>query len=453
MINSIKIAFRNTLRNKRRTLLSVLAIAIGGFASLLIGSFVSSVNHGIQTGVARTSGHLHLHQKGYFDFGAGTVGEYDIENYEQIIEKIKQDDLSSYISVITPTLTIGGIAGNYAKNSSQTFVGVGLIGKEQVEMQKWDGYNLNMPSDNHALDNYSRGGLIGHGLAMNLSFCKELNIEGCKSKKEKINNNLIDEDIANFFIEEKPSSVPTVSLLVASAKGAPNIVNLPLKKVWKQQNKAMDDRFIAMPLETAQMLVYGNDSKKVNTINVQLKSPTDIDKVSVKLESYFKENHLDLEVIKLNQFNPQIDKVIGMFSVIFAFVSIIIGLIAIFTVSNTMTMSIMERFNEIGTLRSLGLRRAGVRTYFLLEGTIIGVFGATLGVVLALGITSIINSIGLMWTPPDVSSPTQLVFNLLDTPNLMIGVWIFLVLISVISSLLPAIRASKMPIVDALRHN
>ena len=208
-----------------------------------------------------------------------------------------------------------------------------------------------------------------------------------------------------------------------------------------------------MPLETAQMLVYGNDSKKVNTINVQLKSPTDIDKVSVKLESYFKENHLDLEVIKLNQFNPQIDKVIGMFSVIFAFVSIIIGLIAIFTVSNTMTMSIMERFNEIGTLRSLGLRRAGVRTYFLLEGTIIGVFGATLGVVLALGITSIINSIGVMWTPPDVSSPTQLVFNLLDTPNLMIGVWIFLVLISVISSLLPAIRASKMPIVDALRHN
>jgi putative ABC transport system permease protein len=118
-----------------------------------------------------------------------------------------------------------------------------------------------------------------------------------------------------------------------------------------------------------------------------------------------------------------------------------------------MTMSIMERFNEIGTLRSMGLRRSGVRTYFLLEGTIIGIFGATMGVVLALLITSVINGIGLMWTPPNVSEPTQLVFNLLDNPALIVGVWAFLVFISIVSSLLPAIRASKMPIVDALRHN
>ncbi len=453
MLNSIKIAFRNTMRNKRRTLLSLLAIAIGGFASLLIGSFVSSINNGIKTGVARSSGHLHIHQKGYFDFGAGTVGEYDIEGYQALIDRIKSDELNRYINVITPTLTLGGIAGNYAKNSSQTFVGIGLVAKEQKEMQKWDGFRLNMPSTSDIFDNYNGGGLIGRGLAMNLSFCQELKIEGCKEKKEKINNNPVDEDIADFFSEEKPNPIPTVSLLVASSKGAPNIINLPLERLWKQQNKGMDDRFISMPLETAQMLVYGRGTKKINTINIQLKSPDNIDLVTQKLENYFKTNSLNLEVIKLNEFNPQIDKVIGMFSVIFAFVSVVIGLIAIFTVSNTMTMSIMERFNEIGTLRSMGLRRAGVRTYFLLEGTIIGIFGATLGVILALGITSIINNIGLMWTPPDVAEPTKLVFNLMDNPTLIVGVWLFLVLISVVSSLLPAVRASKMEIVDALRYN
>ena len=94
-----------------------------------------------------------------------------------------------------------------------------------------------------------------------------------------------------------------------------------------------------------------------------------------------------------------------------------------------------------------------MRTYFLLEGTIIGIFGATLGVILALRITSIINNIGLMWTPPDVAEPTKLVFNLMDNPALIVGVWLFLVLISVVSSLLPAVRASKMEIVDALRYN
>jgi len=454
MINSIKIAFRNTLRNKRRTLLSVLAIAIGGFASLLIGSFVSSVNQGIQTGVARSSGHLHIHKNGYFDFGSGTVGEYDIENYEAIISQIKKDSLATYINVITPTLTIGGIAGNYAKNSSQTFVGIGLVAKEQLKMQSWDGYGINMPSEENAIQGYQGGGLMGQGLAMNLNYCEALQIQGCKQKKEKVNDAPIDEDIADFSDDEpSTSTVPTVTLLAASSKGAPNIVRLPVEKVWKQTNKEMDDRFIAMPLHLAQTLVYGGESKKVNTINVQLKSPEDIDKVATLLESFFQKNGLDLEVIKLSTFNPQIQKVIGMFSVIFAFVSLIMGLIAIFTVSNTMTMSIMERFNEIGTLRSMGLRRSGVRTYFLLEGTIIGIFGATMGVVLALLITSVINGIGLMWTPPNVSEPTQLVFNLLDNPALIVGVWAFLVFISIVSSLLPAIRASKMPIVDALRHN
>jgi len=57
MRNSIKIAFRNTFRNKRRTLLSILAIAMGAVASLLIGSFVSSIYYGMQTGVARGAGH------------------------------------------------------------------------------------------------------------------------------------------------------------------------------------------------------------------------------------------------------------------------------------------------------------------------------------------------------------------------------------------------------------
>ena len=454
MLNSIKIAFRNTLRNKRRTLLSVLAIAIGGFASLLIGSFVSSVNQGIQTGVARSSGHLHIHKKGYFDFGAGSVGEYDIEDYDAIIQKTKESSLGSYINVITPTLSIGGIAGNYAKNSSQTFVGIGLVADEQKKMQSWDGYGIDMPSEQSALENYHDGGLIGMGLAINLNLCQELKIKGCKEKKEKVNDAPIDEDIADFTMDEPTKEEGVmISLLAASSKGAPNIVRLPIEKVWKQTNKEMDDRFVAMPLHIAQQLVYGSDTKKVNTINVQLKSPDDIDKVAQGMEQFFAQNGLDLEVIKLSDFNPQIQKVIGMFSVIFAFVSMIIGLIAIFTVSNTMTMSIMERFNEIGTLRSMGLRRSGVRTYFLLEGSIIGIFGATLGVALAIIVTSIINSIGLMWTPPNVSQPTQLVFNLTDNIPLIVGVWIFLVIISIISSILPAIRASKMPIVDALRHN
>lgn len=453
MINSIKIAFRNTLRNKRRTLLSVLAIAIGGFASLLIGSFIISINQSIQTGVARGSGHIHIHQKGFFDFGSGSVAQYDIKDYENIIDKIKKSELNKYINVITPTLNISGIAGNYAKNSSQTFVGLGIVAKEQYKMQSWDGYNLEIPVQNDSLKDFKDGGLIGRGLATNLNMCEDLNIENCKKKKTEVNTNEVEDDIADFALGLEVEEKATISLLSSSSSGMPNIVKLPINSVWQQDAKELDDRFIALNLDTAQTLVYGNESKAVDTINIQLNMPDDINLVSSSLEIFFKQNNLNLEVIKLETFNPQINKIVGMFGVIFGFISVVIGLIAIFTVSNTMTMSIMERYNEIGTIRSLGLKRSGVRTYFLLEGSIIGIFGATLGVVLAIITTVIINNIGLMWTPPSTSDAVALTFHLLDSPMFIFSIWMFLVTISIVSTLLPAIKASKMQIVDALRHN
>lgn len=452
MKNSIKIAFRNTLRNKRRTLLSVLAIAIGGFASLLIGSFIISINQSIQTGVARGSGHIHIHKNGYFDFGSGSVSVYDMKDYKNIIDKIKKSELNQYINVITPTLTISGIAGNYAKNSSQTFVGIGMVVNEQHKMQSWDGYNLNIPISN-VLEDFNNGGLIGRGLAINLNMCPDLKIVNCKQQKIKINMNPTDDDIADFAIGLTIQQKATISLLSSSSSGIPNIIKLPINAVWQQDNKQLDDRFIALSLKTAQTLVYGNEIKAVDTINIQLNMPDDIDIVALKLETFFNKNNLNLEVIKLEDFNPQVNKIVGMFGVIFGFISVVIGLIAIFTVSNTMTMSIMERYNEIGTIRSLGLKRSGVRTYFLLEGSIIGIFGATLGVIIAIITTVSINNIGFMWTPPSTSDPVALTFGLLDSPMFIFTIWIFLVSISIVSTLLPAIKASKMQIVDALRHN
>jgi len=100
----------------------------------------------------------------------------------------------------------------------------------------------------------------------------------------------------------------------------------------------------------------------------------------------------------------------------------------------------------------MGLRRSMIRRYFVLEGSIIGVVGATLGVVLAYLATFIINQVGLMWSPPNTAVETQLVLSM-DSIAMVIFIWLFLVLVSTVSSLLPAIRASKMAIVDALRHN
>ena len=452
MINSIKIAYRNTFRNKRRTFLSILAIAIGGFASLTIGSFVNSVNQGIQTQTARDSGHIHIHAKGYFDFGLGKADKYMIEDYTRVMEVIQKSPIHQDIAVMTPVLLISGIAGNYAQNASQTFVGLGQIYADQLKMQKWDGYAINMPSPKTPLSKQSNNAYIGRGLALNLSLCKKLHLEGCVEEKEEKNTNPIDDDIGGFMEEEIVSNKADITLLVASSSGAPNIANISIANVWAKTQKNLDDMFIALPLREAQILLYGEENKKVSAINLQLKSYEDMDKVIKSLEKSFKEANLDLEVIDLETFNPEVQKVIGIFAVIFGFVSVIIDLIVIFTVSNTMTMSIMERYNEIGTLRSMGLRRSMIRRYFVLEGSIIGFIGASLGVVFAYVITALINSIGLMWSPPNTAVETQLILSM-NNLSLVLFIWIFLIFVSTISSLLPASRASKMPIIDALGHH
>jgi len=452
MFNSLQIAYRNAFRNKRRTFLSILAIAIGGFASLVIGSFVNSVNQGIQTQTARDSGHIHIHKKGYFDFGLGKVAKYTINDYKNVMHIIGQSPISKKIAIMTPVLNISGIAGNYGKNASQTFLGMGQNYSDQLKMQAWDGYNIDMPAPHIPIDATSKNAYIGKGLATNLNLCEALHIKGCVEEKIETNTNPIDDDISDFLDTTKPSDEARVSLLVASNHGAPNIANLKVDAVWAKTQKNLDDMFLVLPLREAQILLYGEENNKASAIHIQLKSYDDMNKVITALKHLFRENHLDLEIIDLQTFNPEVQKVIGIFAVIFGFVSIIIGLIVVFTISNTMTMSIMERFNEIGTLRSMGLRRSMIRRYFVLEGSIIGVVGASLGVVLAYLATYIINQVGLMWSPPNTAVETQLVLSM-DSIAMVVFIWLFLVLVSTVSSLLPAIRASKMAIVDALRHN
>lgn len=452
MNNNIKIAFRNTLRNKRRTIFSILTIAIGAIASLLFGGFISSFYYNVQTQIIRQSGNIHIHKTNFFKYGVGKNGQFGINNYQEIINKIKNSDFSNKINIITPTVSISGIASNSYKNSSQTFIGIGMDATNQKKMQLWDGFKLGDISQNNSLDSIkNNNALIGEGLAINLDLCEMLKIQGCL--KTTVDLGLIDEDINSFYSKKEISNNATIDIMVAPASGAPNVVSLIVDDVWKQANKNIDDRFIALPLQTAQLLLYGSEVKMVNTIVIQLKKAQDSKIIEKKLKELFKKNNFSLEVIPLGQFNEQFGKILAMFGFIFGFISIIITVIVLFTVSNTMSMSVVERYKEIGTLRAIGIKRSGIRNYFIIEGSIIGFIGASTGLVFAYCISVIINHSNIMWTPPSSRDPSVFILYLTQNPILLIAIWLLLFFTTVVSSVFPAKKASKMPIVDALKHN
>jgi putative ABC transport system permease protein len=144
--------------------------------------------------------------------------------------------------------------------------------------------------------------------------------------------------------------------------------------------------------------------------------------------------------------------VLNLFRSIFGFISMIIGIVVVFTVSNAMGMSVVERTDEIGTTRALGVRRAGIRRQFLLEGVILGVLGASVGVAAAFAVSFAVNSGGLTWMPPGQAQPVPLKLYLFGAWGLVGTMWALLVVLAAAAALLPANRAARLQIVDALRH-
>jgi putative ABC transport system permease protein len=207
-----------------------------------------------------------------------------------------------------------------------------------------------------------------------------------------------------------------------------------------------------MNIGLAQNLIYGRGEHKATGIVVQLHRTQDLEIARSRLLALFREHGLDLEVRDFTELNPQYNQIIGLFGSIFSFITTVIGVVVIFTVSNATSMSVIERTGEIGTTRAMGVRRQGIRRQFLVEGSLLGAVGATVGVVLAQIVAYAVNHSGLTWTPPNAGAPVPLRLYMDGADALIVLTWIGLLVVSALAALIPANRAARLPVVDALRH-
>ena len=441
-----KIAFRNVLRNGRRSLMTASTIVVGAIALILVGEYGGFLRVGTETGYVRGMGHVTVFQKGYFDFGSGRPMAYSISNHRSVIELIENDpELKPMLAVVTPRVSLGGIAGNAALDKSKTFVGSGFVPSDQDKMNAWNEYHLGNGGKSPLSDSDVDRGVVGIGLARMLGLCKPLKLADCPVEPEP----------KAEFVSDGPApaeeKAPRLDLL-SGAGGAPNVVAIYVIGTQGQGAKAMDDMYVGMNLPLAQQLLYGNGEHKVSSIVVQLKRSEDTARARVRLNALFAEKKLALEARDFKELAPSLQQLIGYFQAMLAFLGLIMGIIVLFTIANTMGMSVLERTNEIGTARAMGVRRGGIRRQFLLEGAILGVLGATAGIVLSGLLSYWINHAGITYTPPSVASPVPLLLLTRGNESLLIGVWLVLVVIATIASVFPANRAARMKVVDALRH-
>ena len=129
----------------------------------------------------------------------------------------------------------------------------------------------------------------------------------------------------------------------------------------------------------------------------------------------------------------------------------IVVFIILLGIGNTMMMSVLERTGEIGTVMALGNTRASVLRGFLLEGALLGLLGAVLGVLAALGIGQLL-ALAAIEMPPPPTFARSYDAALLITPPMVLEVLLIAIVTTTLASFYPAWRASRMEIVEAIRH-
>jgi putative ABC transport system permease protein len=158
-----------------------------------------------------------------------------------------------------------------------------------------------------------------------------------------------------------------------------------------------------------------------------------------------------LTVRTWDQLSPYNQQASSAYQLVLAVARLIVLIVALFSISGTLSMAIMERLREIGTLRAFGTRRVGLFSLFLFEGLILGVAGALVGCVAGGGLSGIINAFGGIMMPPQPG--TSAGFRVLFTPQVPTffanAVWVLAA--AVIGALVPGMLASRRRIAELLR--
>ena len=461
-MRTLSLALRNLLRNRRRSLTTLFAMVIGAVTILIFGGFSRDITYGLQTGYVLRGGHLQVQKKDYFLYGTGNPAAYGIVDYQKVIDVIKADPvLQPLLTVVTPTISLGGIAGNFAAGVSRTIIGSGVAVEDRNKMRQWNDYGMRLNIPPSPLTGSAPDAVVvGTGVARVLELCGPLAVPNCVSKPKAAApaGPGAPADIAALIeLEAKPTEKrpdTRIELLAANVHGAPNVASLNVIKAERQGFKEVDDMFVGMHLSQAQRLLYGSEKPQATAVVLQLKHTTDMPAARVRLEELLQTTLKSepLEVQDFEALNPFYGQANGMFAAIFGFMAVLIGAIVLFTVGNTMSMAVFERTTEIGTLRAMGLRRSGIRSLFVCEGLLLGLIGAATGVLMALAFAWLINNGGLTWQPPGTVDKSPLTVRVWGELRMMLVTGIGLTIVSVVSAWWPARRASRMMIVEALRH-
>ena len=395
--------WRNVTRHGRRSLAGSLAVTFGTVALILAAGFIQWIFWAMREGAIHSGlGHIQIVRAGYLKYGTASPFKYllpENSGERKLIER------TAHVLKVAPRLKFTGLVS--LGDSTLSFLGRGL--DPDLEVGAKDAIVVESGT---ALSNAdSRGILLGEGLAANLG--------------AKVGD--------------------TVVLLVNRRDGTLNGVEARVRGIFSTPTKAYDDMAVHVTFGLANRMLQAHGA---SMWVVYLDKTKNTQSVVRTLDGKLGRG---LKVIPWYEAADFYNKTVTLFSRQLLVMRFIIALVVILSISNTMMMSVMERTDEIATAMALGLRRARVRSRFLVEGFLIGLIGGVIGVGIGYLLAVGISEIGIPMPPPP-GMARGYVGRILVTAGLIWNALLLAGATALFASVYPAWKASHMVIADALRH-
>ncbi|CAD6558603.1 ABC transporter permease [Paraburkholderia metrosideri] len=405
-MHSLVLALRNAFRNRRRSFVTLAAIAFGLAAINLFSGYIANVYAGLeqQAVMGERLGHLTIFKRGFQLEGKLHPKRYLFtpEETAKIEALILREPGTKLVS---PRLSLNGLISN--GEASTVFIGEGIVADHNDKLGA-------------TLDGDAGGRLDSHrdaGVAVSSDLAKLLNL-----KKGE-----------------------TFSLLASTIDGQANAVDADVVDIFNTGSAGTNDKYVLTTLALAQSLM---NTESVERFIVLLDNAGLTEKSKLDLSRQMRAEGFDVEIRTWQEMSSFYTQVKGLFDMIFSFIASIVLVISAMSVANTMSMAVIERTREIGTLRALGLTNTGVVRLFAFEGFWIALLGCLLGLVITIVAALSINASGIGYTPPNSSDRVLLQIDLdwLRMGGIALAVSFF----AVLCAAYPAYRATRVEVVDAL---
>jgi putative ABC transport system permease protein len=398
------LACRNVLRQRRRTAAALMAIALGVVAIIVTGGFIADIFRQLAEAIVHSQiGHMQIARPEFFAAGSRSPEKHLIESPAEVAGLLR---LRPDVAEVMGRMQFSALLSNGRSDLSVLVEGIEPSKEAQL------GSYVNVLQGRRLADGDHTGLMLGEGVAQALAVTPGM----------------------------------PVSLLTSTTDGAMNALDFDATAVIQSFSREYDARVVKVPLEAAQKLL---DVPGVNVLVVLLHETRAAERVAEQVRGEMA--HRGLEVRLWHELSDFYAKSVTLYDRQFGVLQLIILVMVALSVINSLNATMFERTSEFGTMRALGNRSGHVLQLVMVEGLVLGVAGATLGIVLGLGLAAVISSIGIPMPPPP-NSNIPYVARILVVPGTVAGSFCVGVAAAALGAAVPALRMSRLTVVDALRQ-